>query len=227
MTERATPRIVVPFADNIDDGGPHLAATDVGLSQGTQGLVRRSAGNFATLAYYAPFYQADLDSAALPLAPFADLTNTVTWESFTCGGSGGIGGAPLEIPWYVSDGHDYPVARIRAVTDTRYLNFEMRVQKKTFVSATSTETFDAPAPLMPFYNERANDYAYAVWEKGTGSFFNASIECSGISLPAAPRDILIEPQIRISQRGISGLGDVSGTHRVYLSQIMLYDEWDP
>ena len=224
MTERVTPRRIVPMSDSIEDGAAHAAATDLELVEGTQALVRRAAGNRAVLCYHSPNW--DTQRYSTTHAPYADLTDATTWTSFTIGDEDKADQAPFQIPWYVSDAHDYPALRFSFVCDARYLSFESRVQKSTFVQATSTEDFYAPASYMPFFSEQMSEWVTATWDKGWPSAFFPTIECNGISLPSSPRDVLLTPQVKISQRGTSALAGVAGSVRVYISQCMIYDDWD-
>lgn len=223
MTELVVPKRVEPLSDSIDDGSPHLAATDLDLAKGTQALVRRSAGNRVSLSYHSPEFTTNAYTQIH--APYADLSDATTWTSFSLNDESGDH-ATFQLPWYVAESHDYPVVFGKFVSDLRYISFEVRMQKSTFVQATSTEEFYSSTSGMPFFGTSMSEWISAEWDHGYPAWFGPWVECSGISLPAAPRDILLTPQVRLSQRGLSALGGVAGTYRVYLYELLVFDAWD-
>ena len=223
MTERSVPVRNPPFTDSVDDGAAHAAATDLDLIQGTNALARRSAGNRFSICYHSPLW--DTESYNITHAPYADLSDSTTWTSFSTGEQQAVQ-ATFQIPWLVSEGHDYPVVGLHLVSDSRYVSFEVRVQKATFIQATSTQEFYAAKSHMPFFGETMSEWRSADWERGFPAIFHPWVECVGISLPASPRDVLLTPQVKISQRGTSSIVDVGGTHRVYVASVHAYDDWD-
>lgn len=215
-TDYTYPKKVEPLTDAVEAGALHSSGVDAHLLRQTHALARYANGNRRTWFWHAPYDATSGETSS----PYADVTAVNTWTSFTMG-EFGSGDYTFNMPWRVADTHDFTELMFQVVSDTYHL-FEVRVQKSTFVTSTSTENFQTPqiavtVPLMEAVPWQINEYA-----KGSGRYAYYTVSTAGITLPS-DRLVVFTPQVQIKNDPNGALLSEGGSHRFWLASMVAVD----
>lgn len=183
------------------------------LASQTLGLAVRACGTTRSVTFPSP-----------TAAPYADVSAADTWTSFVLGTEATEQHIDtFHYPWYHQESQAAIIVEVRFAT-VHFLPLKLRAYTDELPGLAALATTNSDAASLRFASDEVAQDAWSRESFGTNTRVKAVRLTAQISSPTVPanRYLGIFPQVAVPS-SLSPLISISGTYRVYIEAMQIYD----